>query len=41
MHFAFSYATQAALVEIDMDTGEVHVLKVLYPAPILAARLTR
>ena len=29
MHFAFSYATQAALVEVDMQTGEVHVLKVL------------
>jgi selenium-dependent xanthine dehydrogenase len=29
MHFAFSYATQAALVEVDMETGEIHVLKVL------------
>jgi selenium-dependent xanthine dehydrogenase len=29
MHFAFSYATQAALIEVDMDTGETHVLKVL------------
>jgi selenium-dependent xanthine dehydrogenase len=29
MHFAFSYATQAALVEVDMDTGEIHVLKVV------------
>ena len=29
MHFAFSYATQAALVEVDTDTGEVHVLKIL------------
>jgi selenium-dependent xanthine dehydrogenase len=29
MHFAFSYATQAALVEVDLDTGEVHVLKVI------------
>lgn len=29
MHFAFSYATQAALVEVDMDTGEVQVLKVI------------
>lgn len=29
MHFAFSYATQAALIEVDLDTGEVHVLKVL------------
>ena len=25
MHFAFSYATQAALVEVDLETGEVHV----------------
>ena len=29
MHFAFSYATQAALVEIDLETGEVLVKKVL------------
>ncbi len=29
MHFAFSYATQAALVEVDLDTGAVHVLKVI------------
>lgn len=29
MHVAFSYATQAALVEVDMETGEVHVLQVL------------
>ncbi|HLA44563.1 MAG TPA: molybdopterin cofactor-binding domain-containing protein, partial [Aggregatilineales bacterium] len=29
MHFAFSYATQAALVEVDLDTGEVKTLKVL------------
>jgi selenium-dependent xanthine dehydrogenase len=29
MHFAFSYATQAALVEVDLATGEVHVLKVV------------
>jgi len=29
MHFAFSYATQAALIEVDTDTGEVHVLKIL------------
>jgi xanthine dehydrogenase molybdenum-binding subunit len=29
MHFAFSYATQAALVEVDTETGEVHVHKVL------------
>lgn len=29
MHFAFSYATQAALIEVDLDTGEVEVLKVV------------
>ncbi len=29
MHIAFSYATQAALVEVDLDTGEVHVAKVV------------
>ncbi|NJO82616.1 MAG: xanthine dehydrogenase family protein molybdopterin-binding subunit, partial [Blastochloris sp.] len=29
MHFAFSYATQAALVEVDTETGEVHVIKVV------------
>ena len=29
MHFAFSYATQAALVEVDTETGEVHVHKVM------------
>jgi len=29
MHFAFSYATQAALVEVDTDTGEVKVLTVV------------
>jgi CO/xanthine dehydrogenase Mo-binding subunit/aerobic-type carbon monoxide dehydrogenase small subunit (CoxS/CutS family) len=29
MHFAFSYATQAALVEVDLDTGAVQCLKVL------------
>jgi selenium-dependent xanthine dehydrogenase len=29
MHFAFSYATQAALIEVDTETGEIHVLKVL------------
>ncbi|MDZ4767556.1 MAG: molybdopterin cofactor-binding domain-containing protein [Chloroflexota bacterium] len=29
MHFAFSYATQAALVEVDLDTGEVRVPKIL------------
>lgn len=29
MHFAFSYATQAALVEVDTETGEVQVLKIL------------
>lgn len=29
MHVAFSYATQAALIEVDLETGEVHVLKVI------------
>lgn len=29
MHFAFSYATQAALIEVDMETGEVKVLKIV------------
>jgi selenium-dependent xanthine dehydrogenase len=29
MHFAFSYATQAALVEVDLDTGAVKVLKIV------------
>ena len=29
MHFAFSYATQAALVAVDMTTGEVKVLHVI------------
>ena len=29
MHVAFSYATQAALVEVDTETGEVHVIKVV------------
>jgi CO/xanthine dehydrogenase Mo-binding subunit/aerobic-type carbon monoxide dehydrogenase small subunit (CoxS/CutS family) len=29
MHFAFSFAAQAALVEVDLETGEVHVLKVI------------
>ncbi len=29
MHFVFSYAAQAALVEVDTNTGEVHVLKVV------------
>jgi len=29
MHVAFSYATQAALVEVDLQTGEVQVLKVV------------
>ena len=29
MHFAFGYATQAALVEVDTDTGDVEVLKVI------------
>lgn len=29
MHFAFSYAAQAALVEVDTETGQVQVLKVI------------
>ncbi|HHH41204.1 MAG TPA: 2Fe-2S iron-sulfur cluster binding domain-containing protein [Chloroflexi bacterium] len=29
MHFAFSFAAQAALVEVDTETGEVRVLKVI------------
>jgi len=29
MHFAFGYATQAALVEVDINTGHVKVLKVI------------
>ncbi len=29
MHFAFGYATQAALVEVDVNTGQVEVLKVI------------
>ena len=29
MHFAFSFCAQAALVEVDMTTGEVHVRKVI------------
>jgi CO/xanthine dehydrogenase Mo-binding subunit/aerobic-type carbon monoxide dehydrogenase small subunit (CoxS/CutS family) len=29
MHFAFSYATQAALVEVNTDTGEVKVVKII------------
>src|SRR5260370_41762135 len=29
MHFAFSYATQAALVEVDTETGMVRCLKVV------------
>ncbi|MGE5262445.1 MAG: xanthine dehydrogenase family protein molybdopterin-binding subunit, partial [Acidobacteriota bacterium] len=29
MHFAFSYAAQAALVEVNTNTGEAHVLKVI------------
>jgi len=28
-HFAFGFATQAALVEVDVETGEVRVLKVI------------
>lgn len=29
MHVAFSFAVQAALVEVDLETGEVHVVKVV------------
>jgi xanthine dehydrogenase molybdenum-binding subunit len=29
MHFAFGYTTQAAEVEVDLDTGEVKVLRVI------------
>lgn len=29
MHFAFSYAAQAAQVEVDLNTGEVHVREVI------------
>ncbi len=29
MHFAFSFGVQAALVEVDLETGEVKVLKVV------------
>jgi xanthine dehydrogenase molybdenum-binding subunit len=29
MHFAFSFASQAALVEVDLETGEVQVLEVI------------
>jgi xanthine dehydrogenase molybdenum-binding subunit len=29
MHFAFSYATQAALVEVDLETGQIKVLKMI------------
>ncbi|OQY85048.1 MAG: aldehyde oxidoreductase [Chloroflexi bacterium UTCFX4] len=29
MHFGFSYAAQAALIELDPDTGETHVLKIV------------
>lgn len=34
MHFAFSYATQAVLVEVNMDTGEVNVKKVISAADV-------
>ena len=34
MHFAFSYATQAALVEVAMDTGEVKVKNVISAADV-------
>ncbi len=29
MHFAFSYAAQAALVEVDLETGEARCLKII------------
>ncbi|HBY99616.1 MAG TPA: aldehyde oxidoreductase [Chloroflexi bacterium] len=29
MHFAFSFGVQAAEVEVDLDTGEVHVVQVI------------
>ncbi len=29
MHFAFSFGAQAAEVEVDLDTGEVHVLQIV------------
>lgn len=29
MHFAFSYSAQAAEVEVDLETGEVHVLQMV------------
>ncbi len=29
MHFAFSFATQAAFVEVDLETGEVRVLRMI------------
>ncbi len=34
MHFAFSYATQAVLVEVDLETGEVRVPKVIAAADV-------
>jgi CO/xanthine dehydrogenase Mo-binding subunit len=34
MHFAFSYATQAVLVEVDLDTGEVKVEKIVSGADV-------
>ncbi len=34
MHFGFSYATQAVLVEVDLETGEVHVPKVIAAADV-------
>jgi xanthine dehydrogenase molybdenum-binding subunit len=34
MHFAFSYATQAALVNVDLNTGYVHVEKVVSASDI-------
>lgn len=29
MHFAYSFAAQAAQVEVDTETGEVRVLRVI------------
>lgn len=37
MHFAFSYAAQAAEVEVNLDTGEVRVLRVIAANDIGAA----
>jgi xanthine dehydrogenase molybdenum-binding subunit len=34
MHIVFSYATQAALVEVDVETGEVRVVRVVSAADV-------